>query len=173
MPLSTYSLNVPCKGYIKKYFSCLYGDPVTLDHKTDFGDTIFTKMTARPLYRLNHHNINQAFLFFDSQLKFQLPADFFYRIDLELTKQQIYNINRYLENCFRADLFMIINCATFFGVEIRTTIEAFARKHEIILEEDITYEALQKSYYRYKKSSVAKNNFLVQMNSPYKPNLRA
>jgi hypothetical protein len=167
MPLSSYTIDVPCKGYIKKYYNCIYGDPVPLSHASDFGDTILTKMAATPLSQVNKKILNIAFRDFDQQLKFQLPLDTFYRIDVRPTEQQVYGINRYLENVFETDLCMIVTCAGIFGVEKKRAIERFAEKFGIRLEEDISYEALQKKEYRYRKSSTAKNIFLLQLSSPF------
>lgn len=171
--MQSYHLSVPTKAYIRKYFTVLYGHPIQLTHANDFGDTILTKMISRPLCQVNKRVLNLSDRDYNDTLRFQLPADFFYRLETELTEQQVYNINRYLENCFKTDMLMVVCCAAFFGVEIRTSIEGFAKRYHIELEEDISYEALQKCYYRYRKSSVAANHFLLQMSTPFKMSFRA
>jgi hypothetical protein len=88
-------------------------------------------------------------------------------MDLTLTDQQVYSINRFLENVFETDLSMIAACAGVFGVEKKLAIERFAERHGIALEDDISYEALQKKEYRYRKNSTAKNLFLYQLSSPF------
>lgn len=167
MPLSACTLDMPCKGYIKKYYNSLYGDPVVLNHSSDFGDTILTKMASTPLSQVNKKILTIAQKDYNQEMKFQLPLDMLYRITTVLTEQQAYTINRYLENVFETDLCMIVSIAGVFGVEKKTAIERFANKYEIHLEEDITYEALQKKEYRFRKSSTAKNIFLLQISSPF------
>jgi hypothetical protein len=159
MPLSAYSVDMPCKGYIRKYFNCLYGNPVPLEYSSDFGDTILTKMSTSPLSRVNKKILTIAFKDLNQELKFQLPIDMLHRVENNLSEQQIYYINRYLENIFETDLCMVVNCAGIFGVEKKVAIERFANRFDIQLEEDITYEALQKKEYRFRKSSTAKNLF--------------
>jgi hypothetical protein len=167
MPLSAYTVDMPCKGYIRKYYNCLYGNPMPLTYDSDFGDTILTKMSTSPLSRVNKKILTISFKDLNSQLKFQLPMDMLYRVEDQLTEQQIYYINRYLENIFETDLCMIVSIASVFGIEKKIAIERFAAKFGIQLEEDVTYEALQKKEYRYRKSSTAKNMFLTQMSSPF------
>src|SRR4051794_25099824 len=98
--MQSYHLSVPTKAYIRKYFTVLYGHPIQLTHANDFGDTILTKMISRPLCQVNKRVLNLSDRDYNDTLRFQLPADFFYRLETELTEQQVYNINRYLENCF-------------------------------------------------------------------------
>ena len=174
MPLTAFTLALPCKSYIKKYFTAVYGNPIILNHQTDFGDTVLTKMSATPLSQVNKHVLNLSERDYNESLKFQLPVDLLYRIEkLQLTDQQTYSINRFLENVFETDLCMTVAMAGVFGVEKKIAIERFAARFEIRIEEEITYEALQKKEYRYRKSSTAKNLFLYQMSSPFQVFRRA
>jgi hypothetical protein len=163
--LQSYCVNVPCKGYIKKYFTRLYGHPIPLNHKSDFGDTILTKMISPSLAQANGYVLNLSNRDYNDQVKFQLSFDFFYRVENNLKQQQVYNINRFLENTFKADLFIFVNCAAFFGVERKISIERFADKYEIQLEEDIKYDALVKAEMRYRKTLSARNNLLLQLST--------
>lgn len=167
--MESYCVNVPCKTYVRKYFNAVYGNQIELNYGSDFADTILTKMATQPIKRLSHHQLNQAFLFFNDEIKFKLPADFFYRVENNLDRQQIYCINRYLVNVFEADFFTVVNVAAAFGIERSTAIEAFCRNYNIILEEDITKEAMKKSEYRHRESPTMKNSFLATLSSPFKP----
>lgn len=168
MHLAAYTLGVPTKCYIRKYFTCLYGDPLPLSYKSDFGDTILTKLQSSPVMaRVNKKELAIAFKDFDDKLPFQLPIDLLHRMETELTEQQVYNINRYLENVFETDLCMFVACASFFGIERKISIERFASMHRIVIEEDVTYEALKQKEYRFRKNSTSKNLFLLQMSSPF------
>jgi hypothetical protein len=171
--LQSYSLSIPCKGYVKKYFTAIHGNPIILSHSDDFGDTLLTKLASRPLAQANKHVLNLAFRDFTDEIKFQLPMDFFYRIENTITEQQTYAINRYLENIFKSDLYLAINAGAFFGVERNTVIETFSRFYNIVLEEDLSLEALQKAYQRYRKGTTARKSFLFQMSTPHKFKIRA
>lgn len=167
MQLSAYTLSVPTKTYIRKYFNCLYGDPILLSHKSDFGDTILTKLLTCPIIRVNKKELAIASKDYSEKIAFQVPIDMIHRLETELTHQQVYGINRYLENVFETDLCMFVACANFFGIERKVSIERFASMHKISIEEDVTYEALKQKEYRYRKNSTSKNLFLLQMSSPF------
>lgn len=167
MPLSAYTIGVPCKGYVKKYFSCIYGDPISLNHKTDFGDTILTKLITSPIIRVNKKELNIAFKDFNEKLSFQIPIDMLHRLDPVPSDQQVYGINRYLENVLETDLCVCVAVGSFFGVEKKILIERFCQKFDIRLEEDISYEAIKQREYRFRKSGTAKNLFLLHFDSPF------
>lgn len=167
MQLSAYTLGVPTKCYIRKYFNCLYGDPIALTHKCDFGDTLLTKFLTAPIIRVNKKELAIAFKDYDDKLTFQFPIDMMHRLETEPSQQQIFGINRYLENVFETDLCMFVACANFFGIERKISIERFASMHRISIEEDVTYEALKQKEYRFRKNSTSKNLFLLHMSSPF------
>lgn len=163
--MHNYCVAVPCKSYIRKYFASQLGDPIALNHTTDFGDTILTKLSGKPLIRISKQQFNVAFKDYNDQLKFRIPFDFFYRIQNNISSQHIFAINRFLQNVFEADLFVIVNIGAAFGVQRRTAIEAFARKYGINLDEDISFDALIKNESRKRAQKTLANNFLVSLSS--------
>lgn len=172
--MNNFCVAVPCKAYIKKYFCSLYGDPVDLDLKTDFGDTIVTKISGKPLTRINKSHLTLAFNHFDSQLKFQLPIDFYYRVKVDPSRLQVFGINQYLERVFDADLFLVITHGIGFGIDKSVVIEAFLQKYNILLDEDISYDAIRKKHIRMMQNPTIQNHFLVCLaKATSKLNLRA
>lgn len=161
--MQSYHVSVPVKAHIRKYFEAIYGTSISLSHASDFGDTLLTKFSSRPLSQVNKNVLNLFLKDCTDRLRFEVPADFYFRFDPDLSSQHIYNANRFLENTFKADLYNILNVAGCFNVEINTAIKAFVNKYGVDLGEDITLEGLKKSYYRYRQGSTAKNNFLLQM----------
>ncbi len=172
--MQSYSVVVPCKPYIAKYFTGIYGDVIPLDHKTDFGDTILTKLSARPVTRVNRQKIGVALKLYTSVLKFKLPIDLFYRLDSQVTDQQVVNINRYLENVFDSTILQVIFIAVCFGVEKRTATEAFLNRYNIIIDEDITHDSIRQKDCRMRKNPAMRNNFLATLSQTgFSLNLRA
>lgn len=161
--MKEFTVTIPCKRYIRKYFNHIYGEEISLSHEDDFGDSILTKLSTKPIVRLSKQFMNIAFRDFNDQLKFKLPFDFFYRVEHTLNPQNIYNINRYLQNTFETDLFIIMNIGSAFGVERKISAEAFARKYKIEMDKDITLDAMLQSEYRTRTGKPLKNLFLVYL----------
>lgn len=173
--MQSYSVCVPCKSYIRKYFEAAFGNPIELKLSDELGDIILTKMANRPLTRLSNDVMAIAFQHFDDSLKFILPMDFFFRVDHQLTNQQIYSINQFLESIFETDLILAIHFASLFGVERRHTIDVFIRRYNIIPDVDITVSSLEKKHYRFrtKKKNSMRYNFMVSLSSPFDFKIRS
>lgn len=172
--MQSYIIVVPCKTYISKYFCGLYGQVIPLDHKSDFGDTILTKLSNKPPVRFNRQKVGVAMQYYDAGIDFKLPIDLFYRIDREVSEQKIVNINRYLENVFDSTILNVLKIATAFGVSKRAATEAFLNKYKIIIDEDITHDCIRQKDSRYSRSTAMKNNFLETLSqSGFNLNLRA
>ncbi len=172
--MESFSVTVPCKSYVYKYFSKMYGDTIPLDHRTDFADTILTKMVSTPLAQINNRLFNLEVKHYDAKIIFRLKPDFYFRVESSLTPKQIYNINRYLENVFEADLFNLVCMAQCFGIQNKTAIRTFCDKYNVVIDEDISLSSLKQAFYRYRKKPSVQNYFLMQLSSPYSNlNLRA
>lgn len=161
--MKEFTITVPCKTYIRKYFNYIYGEEITLNHGDDFSDTILSKISHKPYVRLSKQDLNIAFRYNTDKLIFKLPIDFFYRAENELNEQMIYSINRYLQNIFETDLFIIVNIGAAFGVEKRISCEVFARKHNLVIDKDITLDAMIQAEYRERTYKHSKNKFLVAL----------
>jgi hypothetical protein len=161
--MESFSVTVPCKSYVAKYFNKVYGETIPLDHRSDFGDTILTKMVTTPLAQINNKLYNLEVKHYDSKLKFKLKTDFYFRIETSLTTKQIYGINRYLENVLESDLFIVVCMSQCFGIPNKTAMRVFCEKYDIEIDEDISLDALKKSFYRFRKKPIANNFFLLQL----------
>lgn len=172
--MERFSVVIPCQTYIKKYIHHLYGKEIELSFSDDFGDSILTRLANNPLTRLNKKKLNVALRYFDDEITFILPKALFYSVQKTPNEQQVFAINRYLENKFEVDVFYITHIAIAFGVEKKTAINAIMQKFNIILDEDISYDAIRKRNDRLLKNPSIKNNFLVTLSSPFSSlNLRA
>jgi hypothetical protein len=171
--MKSFTIPIPCKNYIKKYYSAAYGDVIPLEHQSDWGNTILTKMAYPPLVRMNRKNLNLVSGEYKEEIKFSLPIDLLYRIEDKLSDQQTYSINRFLEESLKEDLYLVIKIGSFFGVQIVTIIETFGERFNIDLGEELTLSALKKDYYRRIRKPNTRNFFLAQMSSHFAMSLRA
>lgn len=66
----------------------------------------------------------------------------------DLPPQNIININKLFEERFEGDLSMHCILHNVCGVEIKDAIEDFCKLHHILIDEDVTFEALRKKEWR-------------------------
>lgn len=127
----------------------LYGTPVFANNRTPLGCFINAALDKN-IYASRH------------DLQFS-PTDTliviinewqFHRIGYDIPRDKAIHINRFLEASFDKDLY------TYCQANIRQhsryrgyalAIEAFAQLHDIDIDIDITFDALKKSEYRYRK----------------------
>lgn len=166
--MQNYTVKVPCRRYIYKYYTSLYGDILTPSLNDHFGDSIITKLSSNPLIRLTRQEANRLLKDMDYKLIIRLPIDYFYRIEKDLTDQHIYNLNRFLIHKFENDLFIFVNILTALGVERKKAIEAFCTRHNIVLkDDDVDIEAMQKKELRVRNRKEPSQVFLANFGSEF------
>jgi len=172
--LTHFTITIKSKSYLQKYFSTIGEYPMPLNQSDHLFNTILTKLCNKGNFRVRGKNLNicnAAIKKYQGELTFKIPFDFFYRIEKNPPPALVYNINLYLQQVFEADFCDVVNRATWLGIERRTTIEKFAENHNIIIEEDISYEALKRVDYRYRKNKKKFMEKLSLQKSPFtKPN---
>lgn len=165
--MKDYTIKVPCKRYIKKYLNTIHGEHLKPNFKDDFGDSVITKLSSKPLVRISNSELNVYLRDLNDILCIKLPIDFFYRIDNKITNQHIYTLNRFFENTFKDDLYIFVNVSAAFGVQRAVAIESFCNRHGIILETDITLNGLVRMEIRYREEKKRQKDFLVGLSTVF------
>jgi len=167
MPLTHFTISIRCKSYLKKYFTTLYGDPIELKQSQAFADTILTKLCNKSTYRIGEKNANichHAVKNYTGKLIMKIPFNFFYRIDKSPSIELQYNINLYLQKVFEEDFCEVVQRAhTWANITKKIAIEKFADNHAIIIDEEITYEALKQIEHRYRKDPKKRNKLVAKV----------
>ena len=159
--MKTYKLYLPTKPYLHKYLRRVYGNPslpgtpIVIDPATDFGDMIITKMSSTLHCNLDKHDIDVRMNRLTEKLVIHVPIHWWYKLGcMELTPHQVIRINRYFENLFESEMHQVVHRAnTWLGIDRQVAIECFAENHDIVIEQDITFEGLKKMEYRHRKGS--------------------
>ncbi|MGN7786827.1 hypothetical protein ACTJIJ_20000 [Niabella sp. 22666] len=165
--MQKFSVKIPVKSYVKKYFCAIYGEKIEIDRSTVFGDVILTKLTNEPIKQFKKNSVEQNLHKFNDELAFYMTEDYFYRYDFQsITDQQRYSIVRFLENTITEDLFQLVLIGRIFNVDTNTVVNSFAIKYGINDDLDINIDSLTRKFRRYNLNSSFKNFFLAQMSAP-------
>jgi len=161
-----FPLNIPVKPYIKHYLHALYGSTIIFTPNNYFG-IVLASLLQRPL---RHHYpptvlTYRVFDKFDDTLTVYLPKWWLtkYEFGHTLTNNQIISVNKLFEERFEEDLLKACSLAAIYNVEIKQALEEFCMRHNISIEEHITYETLRKKEYR-KRMQILKEN--IPLNRP-------
>lgn len=155
-------VTVPTQTYISRFLTSRYGQVIPIHEKTLLGKDLLN-MIRYPLgCQLSSSQRNLLYGHYNDQLKLSIPLKLKNSVVHDLSIEHIVTINQYLKKYFDTQLcqFCIqhINSERKNKVGYKQAIEIFARMHKIDLEEDISYECLKKSDYRFRQKMELRTN---------------
>jgi hypothetical protein len=153
----TFAVNIPTKPYLRKYIHKRYGHPIPLNHRTLIGSVILSYLQKKVYSdRSSQEDLRNTFSQFTERIECVIPQNEVIwgtgGLNIEVAKVLV--INRYFGNQFEEDLYHFcqrnITPGRYAGYD--RALDLFAKRYDIEFEEDITFEALKKMEYRYRKS---------------------
>jgi hypothetical protein len=155
--VKTFALTIPTKSYIRKYIHRRYGYPVILNHKHLFGSVVLSYLQKK-VYTSGATSIHQAtYSTYRDRVEMVIPQSYIIKnihgLNIPLEKAIV--VNRYFENQFEEDLYHfckynLTKNGKHPGYDV--AICQFADRHAIEFDVDITFEALKKMEYRFRKN---------------------
>jgi len=144
---------LPAKTHIKKYITSLYGDPIRVDLKTDIGFVVLNTLASRLECKLSRGYIDLWQNRFNDKIIFKVPFHYFSITKKEVSPFTFVLLNRYFENQFEKEFNSYVHKSkNQEGKTIKQSIENFLDTYGIDLDIDISFEAIKKSEYRYRKT---------------------
>jgi hypothetical protein len=143
------------KPYLKKYFEKLYGDPLIFTTNNFFG-VVFASLLERPLeLKQSPDKIRMRVDVYDVLMEVHCPMTFLTRniYGFEVKGEHVISINKLFEERFDEDLFRY--CFPFSltnDIERKEALELFSNAYGLEIDVDITFDALQKKEYRFRKN---------------------
>ncbi|HEU4574614.1 MAG TPA: hypothetical protein VFS36_06390 [Chitinophagaceae bacterium] len=172
--LRTYSVIIPTKTYLRKYIYCEHGFPLEINYNSTLG-TLILCMLEKEVFtvKMSEAKKDMRIQYMNDQLEFTASLNTMHYKGSGLSKDKIIAINRYIENSFVEDLHR--HCKyhikeTSWRPGIKDAIYAFAESYGIDVETDISFEALKKAEFRYKKRLEEKKLQKTLVTSVPKPN---
>jgi hypothetical protein len=154
-PSRSYTVIVPTKTYLRKYLHAQYGNPIKLDYLTTLGNLVLCLLDNKTFtINVSEKYKEQRIQYMNDEVHFTAPISTMYWKGFTLSKDKIIAVNRFIENDFVRELSFycksnLKNRAWRPG--IKEAIYSFCQEHQIEMDEDVTFDALQKSEFRYRK----------------------
>lgn len=159
-PQLTYSVKVPTKSYLRKYIYAKYGQSIKLNYTTTLGTLILCMLDKEAFtIKMSDQKKEQRIQYMNDEIVFTAPLNTMRWKGYSLSKDKIIAINRYLEDMFVEDLhrFCKFNIKdTAWRPGIKDAIFSFADSYGIEVDTDISFDALKKAEFRYKKRNEKK-----------------
>lgn len=143
---------LPCKTHIKKFVTATLGAPIIVDLKTDTGFVILSTLTSRLEGKVPRGSIDHWEDRYKDKLTFRIPIHYFSISKKETSPFTFVLLNRYFENLFEKEFNIFVGKKKNEGATIKKCIEDFLDQYGIDLEIDISFDAIKKSEWRYRKT---------------------
>lgn len=155
--MRTFAVNIPTKSYLRKYLHKRYGYPVVINNRTLIGSVLVAFLNKKVYSdRSNATDLFNTYATLNDRLECVVAQNevFFGTTGLQIDPAKVIVINRYFSAQFEEDVhrFCLQNI-TSNGKRpgYDRALEKFAEMFDIEFDVDITFEALKKMEYRYRK----------------------
>lgn len=144
---------LPCKPYIKKFLSFLYGDPAVINLNTDHGFFIISALSSTMEPKVTRLYLDLSNKRYNDRITLYIPHHFSTNIKTNPSELTSALINRYLENEFDKMLHEFVKNNWQRDTKIKFIIEKFAVRIGLEPDADITIENLLMMEWRYFKKN--------------------
>jgi hypothetical protein len=155
-PPRTYSVDIPTKTYLRKYVHAVYGNPVQLKYNTNLGILVLCLLEKDHFtVDMNKEKMDVRLSYMNDKIGIITPLSKMQKRGFSLTNNKIIAINRFIETEFQQELYKYCRDNKqdrSWRPGIDKSIHAFAEQFGILVDIDITFEALKKAEYRYRKN---------------------
>lgn len=153
-PPAKYTIKVPTKIYLRKYAYAKYGHPFPLNYNSTLGTLIICLLDKSPFsINMNDDKKDVRMSYMNDVIECTAAATPMRYKSCSLDNDKIIAINRYLENEFTLELHKWCEERKekrSWRPGIDKAINTFADQYSIIVDIDITFDALKKAEYRYR-----------------------
>lgn len=155
-----FTVQIPTSTYLKVFIDREFGDPVPINNRSLLGTVLIATLEKQKKFtRLSKIDRDFRFQHFSEKITCRAPISVMKDFGFALTEDHTIQINRFFEQYFDRELYFFVKHRIrenerYSGY--KEAIQEFATHYGLILEEHITYEALKKMEYRYRKT-VLKN----------------
>ena len=159
--MQSFTVRIPVKPHLKKYIECIYGNPIRVSLQNDIGHVILTTLSSRMDSAISRDAVAVSAI--DAQhdrireeILVVIPFHLYYRLNKDVTPYNKILLNRYFQTCFDNDMFFVVTSLVNCGISRKQALERFADQLNIVIDEDISMDALIKSDYRMRQKNLKK-----------------
>lgn len=176
---SYFTISVLTKPYLKKYFHTKYGNPIIFSTENYFGICL-AGLLQRPV-RIHKKKdfLRMRVDKFTELMDILCPISFLTNdvLGTYISDSHTISLNKLFEEKFEEELTFFSTVLNICGVETKDAIEEFCKNYNIEVGSDISFEALKKKEYRFRKNLEnnpahvsPKNKLIIQHTLPFKIN---
>jgi len=126
--MSKFSINLPCKPYVRRFLELNYGSPV--DFTKD--KTLYIEFRNKLERNLKHNDVYYGKLKmcrYTSTVEIKITESDFYRYGWELSKTEMVNFNTVIESRVKIFMYIIVSTRLSFGKSLTDCVSYFQDKY--------------------------------------------
>jgi hypothetical protein len=150
---------IPVKPYVMKYLIHKYSSDTITFKRNDHIHSTFLSLLQRPSKEYAHKKYKKVE---GPNVKFVISMSLKRNVGCVLPEENIRHFNFFIDYLIKHEFFDFVDSKIEEGVRTKNAIDAFMDKYDLG-EDDIKFETLKKSYYRYE---IEKNQKNVSGNCP-------
>jgi hypothetical protein len=160
-----FTINVPCKPYVKAYLENNCGTPVNLKLLPELLQEFRARLNKKPSCQISGNR-------YADSVTIIIPPDWFYRYGWELNRESIKDLNKLVEHKVKFIMSQYVALNNSLGISIAICIREFQERFDFP-EHVWAYESIKKDFYRNGQKSQFKmikqlkseirSNFLKEM----------
>jgi len=141
--MNYFTIEIPCKSYVKVYLETNCGNPVDLQHLPDIQTLVMRNLKKKQDYRKTDPICN-----YNDKVIVMISPKVFYRYGWEITKEGIREINSFSEQRIKYVMRQFVFFNNKLGQPVASCVRDFQQKFSFT--EDVwNYESIKKDYQRH------------------------
>lgn len=148
-----FSVSIHTKPFLKKYLETLYGSPIIFQTDNYFGMSVAGLLDNPIEFHKTKAELRLRTDRYTTRLDIHCPMTFLTkrRFGFHISDQHTISLNKLFELRFEEDLYKFCLTYSIMGIDNKVAIDDFCRCYGIEIEDDISFEAIKKKEYRYRK----------------------
>ncbi len=151
-----YSVLIPTSSHLKKFLSVEYGNPVKLDNGSLLGVVVISLLSKDGFHvALKPKEKSQQMQGYNVSVSCSAPMSMMKDYGHSLSMDKVIQLNRFYEKLFYEKLFLFVQHRLNKSkrkMGVQDAIVEFCDYYDIELDNEISYDALKKAEYRYRKN---------------------
>jgi hypothetical protein len=150
-----YTVKVPTKTHLRKFIYAKHGYPLKLNYQTNYGTIILCMLNREDFsIKMSQFKIDVRLAHMNDSIELTSPINTMHYKGYNMSSDAVIAVNRYFENEFAEELYRYCRDNIKdrnWRPGIHQAIHSFAEIYGIEVDIDISFEALKKCEWRYRK----------------------
>lgn len=155
MKPGTLSIRITTKPYLAQFIKAQYGSPVVLSNREMFGTIVLSLLQKNVCLHKNLNEKHISLRSFTTYFECLAPYTYLKSFGVDLEDDQIIQLNRYFDDEFERQLYQFVQFNIQGDIRYKgyaRALYAFCKMYGIHVGDHITFEALKKTEYRFRKN---------------------